>query len=772
MMPTNAEHAAAPDPAPAVQGFLDRLGDRLRLSDRGATEVEVLRLRPELTTSPLFETAVRRRVDQLAGFSHPNCVRTRSVSRLPAPDGRLLLVSDAVDGWRLSEVLDAVDPCGLEFHPNAVLFLVRQLLGAVASLHNVGAGISHGALGTERLILTPSGRLVVTESVFGGALRCLLPMSRERLWRELRLAVADREAQPFGQLTDLRQIGIVALSLALGRHVRRDEYPGRLAGLLDEPAAARGGRGAAALGPALRAWLPRVLSLTDELTSWSVADAQRELSRVVASDHHSAFEPTDLDALITRVDEYYAAAAEDTAPIEAPAAPATGKAGPTLVRQTERLPGHDLPSEPAAVCATAAPPPEPRATAPSDTPLSIVEPHQSPVVEAHEGPPAPPPAADVVLAHETPWVPEPELIAPVELPLPVHPPIPVADVVLARKATWVPEPGPVAPVALPPSLPTATARVVIAHEPLRVPEPEQVAPVVLPVPLPMPARLPAPLPTSSPRPFVPDHGSIAVTPLAEDPAAERPAEPIQGGARRPMFGVHETNAAPEDVPAPTGGRSRALIGVAAAALVVLALGGYVALRPASTAASPGPRNAAPPSAAVATPPAVEATPAPRADPRGAPPPQPPTAAPAAVSPDPPVPTGTVEVTSAVALTVSEGGRAIGSSGQPILIPQGNHTLSVGNDELGFRADVAVNIKPGRAAKIEPPLPTGAANLNATPWAEVWIDGKKIGETPLGGVPLKIGTHEVQFRHPELGNQTRTLVVTTGTAARLSVDMKK
>jgi hypothetical protein len=40
------------------------------------------------------------------------------------------------------------------------------------------------------------------------------------------------------------------------------------------------------------------------------------------------------------------------------------------------------------------------------------------------------------------------------------------------------------------------------------------------------------------------------------------------------------------------------------------------------------------------------------------------------------------------------------------------------------------------------------------------------------VQLTIGSHEVRFSHPELGDQTRTLVVTTGSVALLSVEMKK
>jgi hypothetical protein len=141
-------------------------------------------------------------------------------------------------------------------------------------------------------------------------------------------------------------------------------------------------------------------------------------------------------------------------------------------------------------------------------------------------------------------------------------------------------------------------------------------------------------------------------------------------------------------------------------------------------------------------------------------------------PERPAPTGTIEVVAPFSLTVSEGGRALGTSGESIQVPAGRHTLAIGREDLGYQAVQIVDVKPGQPLRIQPSLPSGVANLNATPWAEVWIDGRKVGETPLGRVPLTIGPHEVQFRHPELGDQTRTLMVTTGTVALLSVELKK
>ena len=69
------------------------------------------------------------------------------------------------------------------------------------------------------------------------------------------------------------------------------------------------------------------------------------------------------------------------------------------------------------------------------------------------------------------------------------------------------------------------------------------------------------------------------------------------------------------------------------------------------------------------------------------------------------------------------------------------------------------------------LPQGTVNLNASPWAEVWIDGRRIGETPIGNLAVPIGPHEIVFRHPEFGEKKHAVSVTTAAPVRLSVSMK-
>jgi len=63
------------------------------------------------------------------------------------------------------------------------------------------------------------------------------------------------------------------------------------------------------------------------------------------------------------------------------------------------------------------------------------------------------------------------------------------------------------------------------------------------------------------------------------------------------------------------------------------------------------------------------------------------------------------------------------------------------------------------------------NINALPWAEVLVDGTRIGDTPLANVMHPIGDHEIVFRHPQLGEKRQAVRLTLRESLRVSVDMR-
>lgn len=300
----------------AVDGF----GRRTRgIDPDSGDEVEVLDLSSTLVEHPGCVSALGDRVARFATVRHASYVHLRRLDR-PAAD-RLALVSDATAGWRLSHMLTASSSAGVPLDITVVIGLLRQLLPAVALFgrHNRDAAI--GALSPERLIVTPQGRLVIAEHAFGPALE-KLNLGRERLWRDFRVCMAPSAGLPRANArTDAHAIGVVALSLLLGRVLAEDEYPNQLPSLLASANENRDGD-LTPLSKALLAWLSRALQADVSTAFQSPHEAQVAFESVLASDRAYVTSSPAIDEWVAKV-----GAALDCsragATVAAPAAPVT-----------------------------------------------------------------------------------------------------------------------------------------------------------------------------------------------------------------------------------------------------------------------------------------------------------------------------------------------------------------------------------------------------------------------------------------------------------------
>ena len=140
--------------------------------------------------------------------------------------------------------------------------------------------------------------------------------------------------------------------------------------------------------------------------------------------------------------------------------------------------------------------------------------------------------------------------------------------------------------------------------------------------------------------------------------------------------------------------------------------------------------------------------------------------------DVPIFSGWVEVAAPIIFEVFEDGKSIGNTEQNrLLLKPGRHELTFTNRDLDYTSTHVVEIEPGEAKPLTID-PRGSVNLNATPWAEVWVDGKKVGETPLANLKLPLGTHEVVFKHPQFGERRMTTTIRANAPVALSIDMSK
>jgi len=216
-------------------------------------------------------------------------------------------------------------------------------------------------------------------------------------------------------------------------------------------------------------------------------------------------------------------------------------------------------------------------------------------------------------------------------------------------------------------------------------------------------------------------------------------------------------------------RGRWFVGVAVLGLLTIGQAPFVVLWALQTANGPEPlaiRVTTPPVAFAAS---VAPVPMERTL---APPPRP--AAPTAATK--PAPAGSLSgwlhVEVPVAMRISEDARLLGTTDvDRLMLPTGDHVLDLRNDELGYATRQMVTIKAGETSILPVRLPSASISINAKPWADVWVDGERVGETPIGTLMRTIGRHEIVLRHPELGERRVPLVVTMAQPARVSVDFK-
>jgi len=660
--------------------FSDGIGDRVVSTDSATGEVvQVLRLNLSLTAVPSFEFALRERVARLANFRHGYYARVRRVDRAPGHTTALSVVSDHIEGTRLSDILRMAGEHRLHLDTNAALCLVRQLVPALSVLHENARDVAHGLIAPERLIVTPHARLVIAEHVLGGAIE-QMQYGRERLWHEFRVAMPPSAGIPrFDQRSDVAGIGVVALALILGRLIGPDEYPARLNDLLQE-ATERTALGAEQpLSAPLRSWLARALQVDMRRAFASAPEALNALEQLTAEGSAYVAAPVALELFLSR----YNAALLSPAAVTAP----------------QGIAAVSIPS------ATNAP-------APFSGPVAV-----QPV-------PAPPAATPVVTpAAVTPLVaPEPSIIE-TSFALPAEPNENVFE--------------PFAPA----------------------------------VPVPAPNSFAGPnLKKQSVRNSLSGRKSLAAAGVVVALASGGFAG-LRAYTRSvpPAMATLSVQSNPLGVPVFVDGVDRGLtpakitLAPGAHILELRGRGGVPRVIPISLSAGADlsqylelPDVVVPTDMITTVTAPVPAAPAAER-------PAEPSSAPLA---------GWVSVKMPFVVEIHEGGRMLGTTdADRLMLAAGRHELEFTNTALAYQTTITVHVAPGRVTPLTLVVPRGVVNLNATPWAEVWIDGQRAGETPIGNLSVSIGSHEIVFRHPQLGEKRHAVSVTAGAPVRLSVDMK-
>jgi hypothetical protein len=783
--------ASSPAERPEAPLFTDGLGQRVIVSDPATGELlQVLRLRPALTAVPSFEFALRERTARLANFRHAYYARVRRIDRVQA-NGSLAIVSDHVEGTRLSEILRVAYARGLQLDTNAALCFIRQLVPAVALLHENARDASHGLIAPERIVVTPHARIVLIEHVAGSALE-QLQFGRERLWQEFRVAMPSSAGLArFDHRADVNGIGITALSLVLGRPLAADEFPHAVPSLLMQARERSVYGEERPLSNLFRNWLARTLQLDVRRAFASASEALASLDETLASDSSYVAAPVALEAFLS---QYTAAVLEKASPVptEAVTPKAVFAPPPAAGLHPSAVPAAGAP---AAAVSVPAPAPSPGV---GPTPARATE----PAVPTAPPPPASrggsgsiealPTLADLISVTGLGGVPAaPRAAAPAAVePAGLQAPEPAGTP--ARAFTDIPEPPPasryegmdeVMPrgAAGDPTLPDDGGQPAVAAPERKRSRRMSLAAAVAVLLLAgggggawlytsreASAELGTLAVQSSPagvEVFV-DGVSRGMTPARISlPAGSHILElrgrgvprviPLQvpaGGqvsqylefADTPMTGMLVVHSQPAGAKVSVDGVAR---GAAPITLEGLSPGDHeVVLQNETGSSRHVVKVLAGTTASLVAPVVGPATEGP-------------------VS-------GWLSVKAPFTVEIHEDGQLLGTTETDrLMLAAGRHVLRFVNEPLGYRESRVVQVPAGKTAALEIALPNGTVNLNAAPWAEVWIDGKRVGDTPIGNLAVPIGPHEIVFRHPQLGEKRHAVSVTTAAPVRLSVDMK-
>lgn len=262
-----------------ISTFADGFGRRFRPEADGEPPVEMLQLCEDLSRIEGVESGVSERIAQLSGFVHPGFAASRGVERTP---GGVVMTSDFAAGTRLSDVLRAAERRWLDPELPPALAVLQQITASVAALHECGRHLAHGTLGPERIVVGDDGRAVVVETPLGAALE-RSDSTRTALWKQYRVAVpAVAGAPSLSQVTDVMQLGVLAIALVRGRLLGRDDFPGRVPALLQEIAVADPLGHRPAVPRAVHSWVARALQLDSRATFRSAREAEAALSQAIA----------------------------------------------------------------------------------------------------------------------------------------------------------------------------------------------------------------------------------------------------------------------------------------------------------------------------------------------------------------------------------------------------------------------------------------------------------------------------------------------------------
>jgi hypothetical protein len=117
----------------------------------------------------------------------------------------------------------------------------------------------------------------------------------------------------------------------------------------------------------------------------------------------------------------------------------------------------------------------------------------------------------------------------------------------------------------------------------------------------------------------------------------------------------------------------------------------------------------------------------------------------------------------------------------LVLPAGRHSITA--ELAGYsseKRDIVLvagehqSIEIAFTKKLQKPVdrgqPMGRLTVRTTPWSDVYLGGKKLGQAPFADLELPAGTHTLTFKNPSRPQVTKTVKISAGKSTKLNFNL--
>ncbi|HEX5059476.1 MAG TPA: PEGA domain-containing protein, partial [Kofleriaceae bacterium] len=140
--------------------------------------------------------------------------------------------------------------------------------------------------------------------------------------------------------------------------------------------------------------------------------------------------------------------------------------------------------------------------------------------------------------------------------------------------------------------------------------------------------------------------------------------------------------------------------------------------------------------------------------------------------------GTIKVGDQSRHATRQPGDPTGATTAQLVLPPGKHVVTA--ELAGFQSEQrTVVLAAGDNQRIEitftkkttgRPTPMGKLTVRTTPWSDVYLGTRKLGQAPFADLELPVGTHTLTFKNPSRPTVTKTVTIKAGKSVKLNFNL--